>query len=228
MTPKVPTFDLTAEIDAVEAEASFAIAAAERTAAAAEDRHANLLRQHADRQHDLAAARTALRRAQLTIAAVRAAAADLERTMFANIPLAAAATDWDLNDEFRRCAVDRAERVRRFRGEIEQLLADPALTSGEITSPEQLAALPDGAIIYSPSNNGMAGQITQWSNGIDTEARVHWTEGTSQDLTDVELPVHHLPTPATTSPQSESCPFDGPAEPCPDCATPTLPDRSSR
>ena len=103
-----------------------------------------------------------------------------------------------------------------------------AAATMRIDTVELLAALPDGAIIYSPGNHGMAGQITQWTDGTAFEARVDWTEGTSQDFADVELPVYQVPRPAEliaalAQPTPPECPFSGPSDPCPDCAPPARP-----
>jgi hypothetical protein len=43
---------------------------------------------------------------------------NIKNQMFANIPLRGPDPDYDPNDEFKRCAVDRAERTQRFADEL--------------------------------------------------------------------------------------------------------------
>lgn len=56
---------------------------------------------------------------------IKELADELVREMTANIPLSAPDRDYDPNDEFKRCAVDRAERVKRWRDTKVQDLLNP-------------------------------------------------------------------------------------------------------
>ena len=63
-------------------------------------------------------------RLQRAMDVLRVMADGLERDFTANIPLSSPDRDWDPNDEFKRCAVDRMQRVREWNDKFQKKIRE--------------------------------------------------------------------------------------------------------
>lgn len=60
--------------------------------------------------------------AMATIEQIEELSDDLVLEFTANIPLGPSDREWDPNDEFKRCAIDRRERVVRYKKKMDEIL----------------------------------------------------------------------------------------------------------